>query len=130
MLTGNLFFKGRGADKALKQGIYSADMVRLLTLKAMIIPETLPEFLVWINKEGKQQESKEVSNTFQAEMKKSLNQFSESETNLTHRVYQGVTSIIPELIKQPQLLDPVVWLLSSDKGLWGIFLFLSYKKCH
>lgn len=114
-------FKGRGADKALKQGIYSADMVRLLTLKAMLLPETLPEFLVWISKEGKQQESKEVSNTFQAEMKKSLNQFSESETNLISRVCQGVRSIIPELVKQPQLLDSIVWLLSSDKGLWGYF---------
>ena len=114
-------FKGRGADKALKQGIYSADMVRLLTLKAMLLPETLPEFLVWISKEGKQQESKEVSNIFQSEMKKSLNQFSESETNLISRVCQGVISIIPELIGKPQLLDSVVWLLSSDKGLWGYF---------
>ena len=114
-------FKGRGTDKALRQGIYSADMVRLLTLRAMVIPETLPEFLAWIGKEGKQQESKQVSDTFQAEIKKSFSQVSGQGTNLISRVYQGVVSIIPRLIKQPQLLDSVVWLLSSDKGLWGYF---------
>ncbi|MDJ0742159.1 MAG: hypothetical protein QNJ32_02230 [Xenococcaceae cyanobacterium MO_167.B27] len=114
-------FKGRGADKALKQGIYSADMVRILTLRAMVIPETLPEYLAWIGKEGKQQESKQVSDTFQAEIKKSFSQVSGQGTNLISRVYQGVVSIIPRLIKQPQLLDSIVWLLSSDKGLWGYF---------
>ena len=96
-------------------------MVRLLTLRAMIIPETLPEFLAWISKEGKQQEGKTVSDNFQTEMKKSLSQFSESDTNLISRVYQGVISIIPNSIKQPQLLDSVVWLLGSDKGLWKSF---------
>lgn len=114
-------FKGRGADKALKQGIYSADMVRLLTLKAMLIPDTLPEFLSWIDKEGKQQEGKTVSENFQTEIKKALSQFPESATNLITKIYQGAISIIPRLIKQPQLLDSVVWLLSSDKGIWGYF---------
>ena len=114
-------FKGRGTDKALKQGIYSADMVRLLTLRATVIPETLPEFLAWIGKEGKQQESKQVSDTFQAEIKKSLRQVSGQGMNLINRVCRGVRLIIPRLIKQPKLLDSVVWLLSSDKGLWGYF---------
>lgn len=121
-------FKGRGTDKALKQGIYSADMVRLLTLKAILLPETLPEFLLWINKEGKQQESKEVSENFQTEIKKSLDQVSESATNLKTKIYQGVISIIPRLKKQPKLLDSVVWLLSSDKGLWGYFYSSQVKK--
>ena len=115
-------FKGRGADKALKQGIYSADMVRLLTLRAMVIPDTLSEYLAWISKEGKQQESKEVSENFQAEIKKTLSQFTESNTNLIIKIYRGVVSIIPQLINQPQLLDSVVWLLSSDKGLW-VYLY-------
>ena len=111
-------FKGRGTDKALKQGIYSADMVRLLTLRAMLLPETLPEYLSWISKPGKQQESKEISNTFQVEIKKSLRQVSGQDKKIISRVNQGVRLIIPRLIEKPQLLDSVVWLLSSTKGIW------------
>ena len=83
-------FKGRGTDKALKQGIYSADMVRLLTLRAILLPETLPEYLTWIGKEGKQQENKEISRTFQVEVRKSLNQVSGQGTNLISRVMSPI----------------------------------------
>jgi hypothetical protein len=100
-------FKGRGTDKALKQGIYTPEMVRLLTLRAMVIPETLPEFLIWISKGEKQEECQAVSDTFQAEIKKSLNKITGQATNLIERVYLGTRLIIPQLVKQLQLLDSV-----------------------
>lgn len=84
-------FKGRGADKALKQGIYSTDMVRLLTLRAMIIPETLPEYLNWISKEGKQQEGKKISEIFQKEIKKYIDTYwLELGTNISNRFWVTV----------------------------------------
>jgi len=34
-----------GADIAIEKEIYAPNMIRLLTLRALVIPETLPEFL-------------------------------------------------------------------------------------
>lgn len=35
------------------------------------------------------------------------------------KVTEGVELIIPLLLKTPDLLDGVVWLLQNPKGLWG-----------
>lgn len=42
-------FDGQGARNAITQKIYSPQMLRLLTLRALIIPQTLPEYLNWLN---------------------------------------------------------------------------------
>ena len=42
-------FNKEGAEIAVKQKIYSSQMVRLITLRAIVIPESLPEFLAWLN---------------------------------------------------------------------------------
>ncbi|MCW9683258.1 hypothetical protein FJR41_021095, partial [Dolichospermum planctonicum UHCC 0167] len=42
-------FNKEGAEIAIKQKIYSPQLVRLITLRAIVIPETLPEFLAWLN---------------------------------------------------------------------------------
>jgi len=41
-------FESQGARSALKQKIYSPQMLRLLTLRTMVIPETLPRYLEWL----------------------------------------------------------------------------------
>lgn len=41
-------FDGQGARNAISQKIYSPQMVRLLTLRALVIPQTLPEYLDWL----------------------------------------------------------------------------------
>ncbi|RUT02387.1 hypothetical protein DSM106972_058650 [Dulcicalothrix desertica PCC 7102] len=45
-------FDAQGAKIAISQKIYSPQMVRLITLRAMVIPETLPEFMDWLNFKG------------------------------------------------------------------------------
>ncbi|MBE9221053.1 hypothetical protein IQ222_20270, partial [Dolichospermum flos-aquae LEGE 04289] len=45
-------FNKEGAEIAIKQKIYSPQLVRLITLRAIVIPETLPEFLAWLNIQG------------------------------------------------------------------------------
>ncbi|MGC9528769.1 MAG: hypothetical protein ACP5D7_24840, partial [Limnospira sp.] len=44
----NKLLDGQGASKAYKDKIYSEPMVRLLTLKALLIPKFLPNFLIWM----------------------------------------------------------------------------------
>ena len=106
-------FKGRGADKALKQSIYTPDMVRLLTLRAMVVPDTLPEFLAWMGKSKK--DSYVVSEGFQTEVRKVISKA----PNLQNKVYEGVKLIIPRLMSQPELLESVVWLLNQN-GVWRL----------
>ncbi len=113
-----VIFNGQGASQALRQGIYSPQMVRLLTLRAMVIPQTLPEFVDWIQKRGKQEDYKQISEDFQLEISNSSREIPENTQNLLLKVTQGVKLIIPKLFDQPELLGGVVWLLSSPSGLW------------
>ncbi|MDJ0902162.1 MAG: hypothetical protein QNJ55_25505 [Xenococcus sp. MO_188.B8] len=41
-------FNSQGAINALRQNIYSSQMVRLLTLRTLAIPETLSQYLEWL----------------------------------------------------------------------------------
>jgi anti-sigma28 factor (negative regulator of flagellin synthesis) len=113
-----VIFNGQGSSQALRQGIYSPQMVRLLTLRAMVIPQTLPEFLDWMQQRGKQEDHCQVSEHFQSEIKNSLSGIPGNAQNFTLKVSQGVKLIIPRLVDRPKLLDGVVWLLSSPYGLW------------
>lgn len=113
-----VIFNGQGASQALSQGIYSPQMVRLLTLRAMVIPQTLPKFVDWMQKRGKQEDHKQISEDFQLEISNSSREIPENTQNLRLKVTQGVKLIIPMLVDQPKLLGGVVWLLSSPSGFW------------
>lgn len=113
-----VIFNGQGASQALSQGIYSPPMVRLLTLRAMVIPQTLPKFVDWMQKRGKQEDHKQISEDFQLEISNSSREIPQNTQNLRLKVTQGVKLIIPKLVDQPELLGGVVWLLSSPSGLW------------
>ncbi|NLQ06980.1 hypothetical protein FLX35_02760 [Cylindrospermopsis raciborskii LB2897] len=42
-------FNREGANIAIKQKVYSPQLIRLITLRALVLPKTLPEFLGWLN---------------------------------------------------------------------------------
>lgn len=113
-----VIFNAQGAAQARSQGIYSPQMVRLLTLRAIVLPDTLPEFLSWMQKRGKQEDHYQVSEIFQSEIKSSISGIAGNAQNLILKITQGVKLIIPRLIEQPELLENVVWLLSFPSGLW------------
>lgn len=117
-------FDGKGANQAKSQDIYSPQMVRLLTLQAMVIPETLPEFLVWMSKREKQKDCYEISERFQEEIKNALNQV----PNLAQSIFNGVVLIIPQLVVRPELLAATTWLLKFDRGVWSYFYKDRVKK--
>lgn len=113
-----VIFNGQGSSPALRQGIYSPQMVRLLTLRAMVIPSTLPEFLDWMQQRGKLEDHYQVSEVFQSEVSNFFTQNSGQPSYILSKVNQGVVSIVPRIIDQPELLNPTVWLLNSPSGIW------------
>ncbi|MEK0184183.1 hypothetical protein [Microcoleus anatoxicus] len=113
-----VIFNGQGSSQALKQGIYSPQMVRLLTLRAMVIPSTLPEFLDWMQQRGKQEDHYQVSEVFQSEISNFFTQNSGQPSYILSKVNQGVVLIVPRIIQHPELLNPTVWLLNSPSGIW------------
>ncbi|AFZ50002.1 hypothetical protein [Dactylococcopsis salina] len=123
-------FNGQGADQALKSGIYSAQMVRLLALQAAILPATLPKVLGWLEKREKNEEEKKLFIDFQKQVRKILARTNpESEfLALKQQVIEGVRLLIPSVIKQPNLLKPTVSLLKPQNGLWGHFYHYHVKQ--
>ena len=111
------FLNGNNTRLALQEKIYTAEMVRLLTLRAIILPETLPEYLDWLQEgKSKNNEHYQYSVDFQINCAKIL---SENTPNLLAKVTEGVRLIIIELVNKPHLLNMVIWLLKSGDGLWG-----------
>jgi hypothetical protein len=43
-------FNSQGANQGIRLKIYSPQMVKLLTLRALVLPKTKPEFLAWLPK--------------------------------------------------------------------------------
>ncbi|XZN94233.1 MAG: hypothetical protein ACM65K_15160 [Microcoleus sp.] len=113
-----VIFNGQGSSQALRQGIYSPQMVRLLTLRAMVIPQTLPDFLDWMQQRGKQEDHYQVSEVFQSEVSNFFTQNVGQSQDILRKVFEGVMLIIPRIIQHPELLNPTVWLLSAPSGIW------------
>ncbi len=121
-----VIFNGQGSSQALRQGIYSPQMVRILTLRAMVIPSTLPEFLDWMQQRGKQENHYQVSEVFQSEITNFFTQNSGQLSYILSKVNQGVVLIVPRIIQHPELLNPTVWLLNSPSGIWRkLYQFVS-----
>ena len=118
-----VIFNGQGSSQALRQGIYSPQMVRLLTLRAMVIPSTLPEFLDWMQRRGKQEDHYQVSEVFQSEINSFFTQNAGQPSYILSKISQGVMLIIPRIIQHPELLNPTVWLLNAPSGIWRKFYY-------
>lgn len=114
-------FDGQGATNALKQGIYSPQMVRLLTLRAIVIPETLPSYLAWLEKGNKQNEPSTVSTDFQSQLRSSLNQIPEPTLNLEVKITEGVRLLLLKVLDRKVSVETVMRLLTSKNGLWRKF---------
>lgn len=111
------YLNGNNTQMALQQGIYTSEMVRLLTLRAIIIPETLPEFLNWLySRQGKNQDHYQLSIDFQYNF---LELLSENNSFIDNNLTIGVQLILVDLLRKPDLLSGVIWLLKSPQTLWG-----------
>ena len=122
-------FRARGSEDAIQKQIYSAQMVRLLSLQAVILPATLPKLLGWLEKREKNEEEKKVFIDFQKQVRQLLARNNpESEfLALKQKVIEGVRRLIPSVVKQPDLLKPIASLLKPQNGLWGHFYHYHVK---
>ncbi|MGL4499973.1 MAG: hypothetical protein ACRCU2_12990, partial [Planktothrix sp.] len=113
-------FNGQGANNALSQKIYTPQMVRLLTLRAVVIPQTVPEYLTWLeNNRSKQEDPRKISEDFQVEMLQSLSTLQPLRDLYEKKVYQGLNYLLLHLRHNPELLDYTVWLIAVKGGIWN-----------
>ncbi|WP_254433152.1 MULTISPECIES: hypothetical protein [unclassified Dolichospermum] len=104
-------FNAQGADKAIKQKIYSPQMVRLITLRAMVIPETLPQFLAWLNIQGgrKPDEHQTISLEFQKAIRALFPKA---------QIAEGIRYLLLNLLNQKISVDSLYWLLTTNGSAW------------
>ena len=104
-------FDGQGAKTAIIQKIYSPQMVRLITLRAMVIPDTLPEFLDWLNVKGTRNpdENQTVSLDFQFKIR---------ELFPKEKLADGIKFILPGLLAKKITPDTAYWLLMGKGSAW------------
>jgi|688.fasta_scaffold02648_11 hypothetical protein len=104
-------FNKEGADIAIKQKIYSPQMVRLITLRAMVIPETLPQFLEWLNIQAgkKPDESQTVSLEFQKGIRAVFPK---------EQIAEGIKYLLLNLLNKKISVDSLCWLLMIDGSAW------------
>ncbi|MDH6088768.1 hypothetical protein NWP25_10670, partial [Chrysosporum ovalisporum Ak1311] len=102
----------QGAKTAIIQKIYSPQIVRLMTLRAMVIPETLPEFLNWLNgKLGKSgNEHQVVSFNFQSAI---CSQFPKD------KLTEGIKLLVPKLL-QGDITPELFCCLFTKHRAWDV----------
>lgn len=104
-------FNAQGAEQAIRQKIYSPQMVRLITLRAMVNPKTLPQFLVWLNIQG----SKKLDEhqTISLELQKAIRRLLPKE-----QLAKGVKYLLLDLLNQKISVDSLYWLLATQGSAW------------
>ncbi|MBD2139891.1 hypothetical protein H6F39_00455 [Anabaena sp. FACHB-1250] len=106
-------FNKEGAEIAIKQKIYSPQLVRLITLRAIVIPETLPEFLAWLNMQ--EVKKPDQHQTISLELQKDIGLlFPRPQEQLT----KGINYLILNLLNKQISVDCVYWLLTTDGSAW------------
>lgn len=111
-------FDGQGARDARTQGIYDAPSVRLLTLQAVLIPETLPQLLLWLKKREPKPDASEVFRMFQSELAEHFGVYRQKNLAIEERLIQGIKVVSAAVVEQPELAPEVVNLLDDSRGLW------------
>ncbi|QJB25788.1 hypothetical protein [Limnospira fusiformis] len=148
----NKLLDGLGASKAYKDKIYSEPMVRLLTLKALLIPKFLPDFLIWIQTAPKPDDCWESCRKLQASIVTEYQKNIHGLPCLTRNVKDGIYSLLSRLITKPkssksdskiqhklrglvhskfdipQLVKATKLLLTQKDGFWSQVYRVSFTK--
>lgn len=106
-------FNAQGAEKAIKQKIYSSQMVRLMTLRAMVIPESLPQFLAWLNiQAGKKPDENQ---TVSLELQKAIRGLA---LFPKEQLTKGIRYLLLNLFNKNISVDSLSWLLMIEGSAW------------
>lgn len=114
-------FDGQGAVNAQKQQIYSPQMIRLLTLRAMILPQTISDYLKWLQPDSgkKSSEACDIALAFQSQLSGSIQPSSQLGSNLRN----GVNHVLEQVFHERVSVESANWLLNpSNRGLWAFVM--------
>ncbi|MGD1804558.1 hypothetical protein ACP6PL_03825 [Dapis sp. BLCC M126] len=113
----NNLFDNLGASNAVKQGNANAQMVRLLTLRAIFIPETLPEYLHWLNINGdvnKENEKQKISLQLQSQLRN-------YQKLLEPLIVGGADRAFYQILGKKISVPAFCWLLKTKSSLWSAY---------
>ena len=104
-------FNAQGAEQAIRQKIYSPQLVRLITLRAMVNPKTLPHFLAWLNIQGGRKPDQHQ--TISLELQKAIRGLLPKE-----QLAKGIKYLLLDLLNQKISVDSLCWLLTTNGSAW------------
>jgi len=112
-------FDGQGATNALKQKIYSPQMVRLLTLRAVLLPETLLTFLDWLSPElnKSKNDNYQTSLDFQSRLQQQL--ALDAEYQILQQIDAGIVIVLSKRLQEQIPGEFAQWLFLSKESLWA-----------
>ena len=106
-------FDAEGAKTAITQNFYSPAMIKLVTLRAIVIPETLLEYISWLNikPDKKPDENQTIALKFQQEIREEFPK---------EKLADGIKSLLPKLCNLPPQITPksVCWILTYRASAW------------
>jgi hypothetical protein len=115
-------FTKLGANNALTTGIYSPSMVKLLMLRAVTLPHTLPKYLNWLNISGKQNDASQVALDFQNQLR-SLISPAKNQPNfsvLIQNLREGAKHTFLQVFNGSISPEVAFWLLGESRSLWSV----------
>lgn len=110
-------FDRLGASSGMNQETASEQTIRLLTLRAIVIPETLPEYLDWLqikSKSKKENNKQTISLQFQSQLRNYVNL-------LEPLLSQGMNSALEQILSGKMPVPAFTWLLTSQGSLWASY---------
>ena len=111
----NNLFDNLGASNGVKQGNANAQMIRLLTLRAIFIPESLPEYLHWLNISGdrkKENEKQKISQQLQLQLRN-------YQKLLEPLIIVGANHVLSQILGKKISVTAYCWLLKNQHSLWS-----------
>ena len=106
-----------GASEAFIENVYGDRYVRLLTLKAILIPQFLPNFLAWLANSKEWEIHYATSLKLQESILQEAPRFAEDFPRLSESLKRVIGQVFYRLIDRPKILKESQLLLTGS-GLW------------
>lgn len=111
---------GQGAKNALSQGIYTPQMVKLIILRAIIIPSTLPQCFEWIQAKDKKSDVRTTAKEFERVISSKINALNlDLKAKLLICIDDGSSAFITKVAEGKISSDAAREFLLDKQGLWG-----------
>jgi|GEM_PF-2166767 len=115
-------FDSQGADNPLGQKIYTPQMIKSLTLRALAIPATFPEYRKWRTDAGKTSNVEGIAQEFENKLGVIKNQLPQRQLEQIDRnIEESFEVILANFLNDRNAVstEVVTSLLKEREGLWG-----------